>query len=307
MPSLPSRLVVAAIRITGRGDELSSATAAHRWIAERRLRPAPFGPPRRLGTDVDVSVGHEAGWPVYTVSPKGRTGRRRAVYVHGGGWVNEIDPAHWRFIAHLATASDTTVRVPIYPLIPWGTASEVVPKVADLVSAEITEAGAANVFLLGDSAGGQIALSASIWLRDNHSQQPGRVFLISPVVDATLNNPEIGRVQPHDPWLARPGVVVYAEQWRGELPIEDPRVSPLFAPLAGLTATTLFSGTRDILNPDARVLARKAREAGVDIDYVEGDGMVHVYPLLPIPEGRAARRRIVDEISAPRGEAGQPG
>ena len=37
----------------------------------------------------------------------------------------------------------------------------------------------------------------------------------------------------------------------------------------------------------------KARRAGVDIDYVEGDRMVHVYPLLPIP-GRAARQRITD-------------
>ncbi|HTY26769.1 MAG TPA: alpha/beta hydrolase [Mycobacterium sp.] len=94
------------------------------------------------------------------------------------------------------------------------------------------------------------------------------------------------------------------DQAAGTLPVDDPRVSPLAAPLAGLAPVTVFSGTRDILNPDARLFTDKAREAGVDVDYVQGDGMIHVYPLLPIPEGRAARRRVVDAISAPRGEAG---
>lgn len=69
----------------------------------------------------------------------------------------------------------------------------------------------------------------------------------------------------------------------------------------------LVCGTRDILTPDARLFTQRARAAGVDVDYVQADGMVHVYPLLPIPEGRAARRRIVDAIGAPLGEARSSG
>ena len=64
-----------------------------------------------------------------------------------------------------------------------------------------------------------------------------------------------------------------------------------------MTALTIFTGTRDILNPDAHLLARRATSAGVDVDFIEGGGRVHVYPLLPIPDGRAARRRIVDAIN----------
>ncbi|WP_264079185.1 alpha/beta hydrolase, partial [Mycobacterium szulgai] len=72
-----------------------------------------------------------------------------------------------------------------------------------------------------------------------------------------------------------------AEQWRGDLPVDDPRCSPLAGDLAGLGPLTVFSGTRDILNPDARALVQKAGAAGVAVDYHERSGLLHVYPLLP--------------------------
>ncbi|HNA50385.1 MAG TPA: esterase, partial [Mycobacterium sp.] len=113
MPSLASRLVPVVLRLTGRGKDLRSADAARGHIADRALRPLPYGPPRCLGRDIDVTVSHDDAWPVYTVAPTTAPARHRAVYVHGGGWVNEIDPAHWRFVAELAVASQTAVRVPI--------------------------------------------------------------------------------------------------------------------------------------------------------------------------------------------------
>ena len=53
---------------------------------------------------------------------------------------------------------------------------------------------------------------------------------------------------------------------------------------------TVFSGTRDITSPDTRLLVSRARAAGVQVDHHEEAGLVHVHPLLPVPEGRRARR-----------------
>ena len=75
-------------------------------------------------------------------------------------------------------------------------------------------------------------------------------------------------------------------------------VSPLGADLTGLGPLTVFSGTRDILNPDARLLAEKATAAGVEVEYHEQPGLVHVYPLTPTREGRAARDVIVERLRA---------
>lgn len=294
--SVRSRLVAGYVRVRRMNRPYVTAAGARDHLRERTLRPQPYGPPRRLRADVTVSVRRPYGWPVYTVAPRGRRPRGCVVYAHGGGWVNEIVSQHWRLAARIAADAGTTVLLPIYPLIPYGTAGEVVGRVADLVLAARGEHGSAR--LAGDSAGGQIALSAAVVLRDRHEVTLPRTVLISPALDLTFANPGIDAVQPSDPWLGRDGARVFVEHWRGDLPITDPRVSPLNADLRGLGPVTVFCGTRDISHPDARLLVGKATEAGVDIEFHEAPGLVHVYPLTPTPEGRAARAVIVDRLRA---------
>jgi acetyl esterase/lipase len=291
MPSPVSRSLPALFRLFGYRREFADPEAMLRGVQDRMVRPVPYGPPRGLrSVEIEVDVRHDTGWPVYRVLPRSRTPTRAAVYVHGGAWVNQIHPLHWRLVAGLAARSGTAVTVPIYPLAPVGTASTVVPSVAELVAALVDRYGAGQVAALGDSAGGQIVLSAALLLRDRGVPPLRRTVLISPALDLTLANPEIDLVEPQDPWLARPGTRAAIELWRGDLPIKDPLVSPLFGDLAELGPLTVFSGTRDITSPDTRLLVSRARAAGVQVDHHEEAGLVHVHPLLPVPEGRRARR-----------------
>ncbi|BDZ44348.1 alpha/beta hydrolase fold domain-containing protein [Naasia aerilata] len=229
---------------------------------------------------------------MYTLTPRRGRGRGHAVYAHGGAWVHEISPFHWWLMAELAARTGTEFTVPIYPLVPLGTAGEVVPVVADLTTALVGEVGAGSVTLLGDSAGGTIALAAAMLLRDRGIPAPRDVVLIAPALDLRFTDPLIARIQPYDPWLAVPGPRAAAELWRGDLPIEDPLVSPLFGSLAGVGRITVFTGTHDITHADAVALLRKAREEGHPLDFEQKPNMLHDYPLLPIPEGAEARRRI---------------
>jgi acetyl esterase/lipase len=298
MPSPVSRLLPALFRLFGYRREFADPEAMLRGVQDRLVRPVPYGPPRGLrSVEIEVDVRHDTGWPVYRVLPRSRTPTRAAVYVHGGAWVNQIHPLHWRLVAGLAARSGTAVTVPIYPLAPVGTASTVVPSVAELVAALVDRYGAGQVAALGDSAGGQIALSAALLLRDRGVPPLHRTVLISPALDLTLANPEIDVVEPQDPWLARPGTRAAIELWRGDLPIKDPLVSPLSGELAGLGPLTVFSGTRDITSPDTRLLVSRARAAGVPVDHHEEAGLVHVHPLLPVPEGRRARRLMAALLS----------
>lgn len=296
MPSFLSRVVVPNyLRATRANRVLISAEAAQERVRERSIRPLPYHPPRRLRSDVTVTVDRENGWPVYTLTPRSGRAHGCVVYTHGGAWVNEIATQHWSLAADIAAHVGTTVTVPIYPLVPFGTAGQVIPAIANLVLANRSRHG--EVCLGGDSAGGQIALSTAILLRDEHQVTLPRTILISPSLDLSMTNPEMDIVQPSDPWLGKPGARVLIDLWRGDLPLSDPRVSPLTADFAGLGPLTVFCGTRDILVPDTRILVEKARAAGVAVDYEERDGLVHVYPLTPTPEGRAARRAIIDSLS----------
>ncbi|WP_308009913.1 alpha/beta hydrolase fold domain-containing protein [Curtobacterium oceanosedimentum] len=123
-------------------------------------------------------------------------------------------------------------------------------------------------------------------------------MLLSPASDLTLSNPKIPAVAPTDPWLGVEGIRVYAEQWAGQLPLTDPRVSPLHGDFAGLGPMLLLIGTHDILNPDAHLVIDKARAAGVPATLLERRGAVHVFPLLLTRTAAEARNRIVEALRA---------
>ncbi|MEU8705513.1 alpha/beta hydrolase [Streptomyces sp. NPDC048565] len=293
MASFASRLVPPVLAVQGRKRRYADPRATLARIADDRLRPKPYGPPRRLRRDVHISLRDDHGWPVYEVVGQDQRPERHAVYLHGGAWINEITGHHWRLIAHLAATAGTRIIVPIYPLAPLGTAAAVVPRAAGLLRALSAEHGPGQISVIGDSAGGQIALSAGLLLRQEDIALR-RTVLISPALDLRLTNPEIDDVEPRDPWLARPGLREAIELWRADLPLEDLRVSPLLTDLRGLGPLAVFSGTTDITYPDVRLLVGKARAAGVEVEFHEARGMVHVYPLLPIPEGRAARAAMAE-------------
>lgn len=296
-PTLPSWLVPVVARVGRFNAPYTSAETAHRLVREQALRPQPYAPPRNLRDDVVLSIEHDRGWPIYTVTPANVSPRSGVVYAHGGGWFKEIAVQHWHLIAEIAAEASAAVVVPIYPLVPFGTAEPTTRRMVELVLATRAEYG--NTVVMGDSAGGQIALSTALALRDQQVTLP-RTVLISPALDLTLSNPQIDEVQSSDPWLARAGTQVFIEHWCGGLTPDDPRVSPLLAELDGLGPITMFSGTRDILNPDSRLLHQKALAAGVESDYHEQRGLLHVYPLTPTPEGARARATIVARVQESR-------
>ena len=297
MVTVPGGVIPLFLRLTGANRTYITAEGARRRVRQRKLRPVPYGPPSRLRSDITISVAHEHGWPVYTVTPRDRSGGTPSgsvVYLHGGGWVNEIALQHWQLAAQIAAEANTTVTVPIYPLVPFGTAAEAVAVVVELVREKQRKYG--STCLAGDSAGGQIALSSALALRDEHGIALPRTILIAPGLDLTWSNPLIPVVQPTDPWLGTKGGLVLSKLWSGDRDILDPIVSPLMGDLRGLGPITVFTGTRDVLNPDAHLLRAKATDAGVELDFHEVAGQLHVYPLLPTRVGRDARQIIVGDL-----------
>lgn len=227
------------------------------------------------------------------------------VYIHGGAFYREIDPFHWKLIAQFARETGLNVLVPIYPLVPrpTATAEQVIQGVIDICCNPSHEV----VCVAGDSAGGAIALATVQQMQKVASETAHilrSVVLISPVLDCAFDHPEALRLASKDPWLALEGLRTVAPMWAGDLPISDPRVSPLHGNVIDLPPILLFAGTADLLCADARRLsarfqgrtADKVVEGSVEVDgltYVEHLDMIHVYPILPHCEGREARKQIV--------------
>uniref|UniRef100_A0AAU2JIV0 Alpha/beta hydrolase n=1 Tax=Streptomyces sp. NBC_00049 TaxID=2903617 RepID=A0AAU2JIV0_9ACTN len=298
MPSLRSRALSAALIAAGRRRRFASAEAVRTRVAQSTRRPASHLPPRSLGRVADISRTFVGAWPVYDVCPLGSEPAAQVLYVHGGGYINELVRPHWALIRTLVKQAGARVVVPAYVLAPRGTADRTVPVAADLLSGLIESGGAGGTVLIGDSAGAGLALAAAQRLRDRTGAQPSRIVLISPWLDVTMSHPDQAGIEAADPMLARPGLAEAGRLYAGTLATDDPRVSPLHGSFAGLAPLTVFTGTRDVLTTDSRELVRRARAVGAEVEFHEAAGLPHAYPLLPVPEGRAARDRIVELVRA---------
>ncbi|WP_416566171.1 alpha/beta hydrolase fold domain-containing protein [Nocardia testacea] len=249
---------------------------------------------------VGLWVGREQfdGMPVVTIRPATPSGKV-VVGVHGGAYVVQPTVMHWLDYATMARDTGATVVVPIYPLAhtPQGRAATVVPALADLVTAQIGAHGAANVSLYGDSAGGGLALATAQELVRRAATRPAHMVLISPWLDVSMTNPAIATVA--DPILGTAALRKAGTWWAGTLPLTDPLVSPLYGSLAGLPPTGVYSGSLDVLSPDALVLRDKARAAGAAFTFVLRKGLIHDWALggLPVPpEGPAVRPDIYRQL-----------
>lgn len=245
-----------------------------------------------FGRRFTLEVEDVGGFPSYTLAPRGITTRRTVLFVHGGGFMAPADPFHVRYAARLARALSAKVVMPDYPLMPEHTWRDSFPQMTDLAERLAKESD--DLVLLGDSAGGGYALALAVALRDRGGAQPGRLVLHSPWVDLTTSTPETVEVEKTDPWLFLGKIRAYAEWWAGSP--EDlgrPEVSPALADLSGLPSTLMFCGTRDALMPGCRLLARRAAETDWDLTYVEVPDLIHVFPILPVPEARTAWRQTL--------------
>nr|WP_204803795.1 PPE family protein [Mycobacterium riyadhense]VTO97978.1 putative PPE family protein PPE42 [Mycobacterium riyadhense] len=231
-----------------------------------------------LGQTVQYTTSN--GMSVVQITPAQPTGEY-VVAIHGGGFIFPPSFLHWINYSVMAYQTGATVQVPIYPLLQQGgTAGVVVPAMAGLISTQVAQHGASNVSVIGDSAGGNLALAAVQYMVSQGDPVPASMVLLSPWLDVGMTNPNIAFVQ--DPLLPVGPAQQIGRVWAGNLPVNDPRVSPLYGSLAGLPPTYVYAGNLDILAPDVFVLQQNAAALGAPINFVLANGQIHDWILLTL-------------------------
>ena len=296
MPSLRHALLASAIpRIRRSGDldteptERARVEALHR-AQDRRL---PTRGTRGFAKSWDVST-TDIGFPSHVLTPRHRHVHRTLYYVHGGAFMAPMDAVHVRYATRLADAIGARVVMPDYPLAPehtWADSHDAL--VADAARWADEPGG---MVLAGDSSGGGLALAMALSMRERGLTPATHLVLHAPWVDLTTSTPETRAADALDPWLFLSKVEAYALWWAGSPDdLGRPEVSPALADLTGLPKALMLYGTRDLLHPGCRLLARRAVAAGWDLTSVEEPDLIHVYGLLPlIPEARRAFTQVVD-------------
>lgn len=242
---------------------------------------------------------------------KGKT--RKIYYFAGGAWQMPPSPEHWKLCAELNTKiPNSIVSVVSYPLAPNSPAEAAFPSLEKFYAAVMSEtssnqtrqAGEQDVegekaswsdeeddiiTFAGDSAGGNVALSLTIYMLTTYPQlrAPDSLLLVSPAVDLTpqdaSNDPPLQETQKHDPLLSLPYTNSAADAWVGKMYSSDPRLTPLNAEISALASRRVkvygITGGYDVLTPPALKFKEKCNEKGVEGEWLHWEGQMHCFPL----------------------------
>lgn len=264
-------------------------------IRKRQLAESPE-PPKRLEKRFNIIKKEFNNQFYYVMKPLGNINEKHILFLHGGGYVYEINSLHWNFLEKISKDLGCTVTIPIYPLMPNHHGKEIFEMVVPIYEKIISEVKPENVVIIGDSAGGGISLALAELLKKKNLPQPGNIILISPVLDMSFTNPEIHEVERLDPILSVKSLNEIGVLYGGERGTKDYLVSPIYGDFDGLGKISLFIGTNDILYPDAKRFKNMAAKEGIKINYYEYPSMIHVWPLLIFPESKKARGQIIEII-----------
>lgn len=277
-------------------DSIDMKQSTARLLAAGRKTPEAMpAPPDETRRRTDVSSSSCAGSLVWRLAPAGgETPNLRILYLHGGAYYHPAVLAHWKLMTRLVEQLGAEVIAPDYPLVPEYTYRDTYAMLEPLYR-QTCQAPPANRFvIMGDSAGGGLALALCQYALETGLPQPETAVLLSPWLDVTMTDPAIKELNRIDPFLEPISGREIGRLYAGGDDPRQYRISPLYGPLTGLPPLAVFTGTRDILNADARALARRmeSEPGSGPLHLFEYPGMIHTWMLFPIPQAVAALEQV---------------
>jgi epsilon-lactone hydrolase len=260
-------------------------------------------PPR----DTETVPGMLGGVSVLRVATRLSCPERHILFLHGGGYVTGSPELYrhltWRFAA-AAAARVTAIRYRLAPEHPFPAAlDDAVAAWRGLLAEGVDPRHTA---VIGDSAGGGLALCLALRLRDGGEPLPAAIVALSPWTDLAVTGESIRRNAAADPMQNAAEVPHVAARYLNGADPRNPYASPLYGDPAGLPPTLIQVGSDEILRDDAVRMAARMRDAGCAVALEIWPRMPHVWQAFAsvMPEARQAITRIgvfVQQNTAPSG------
>ena len=294
MPEAQRASIQAELVRLGARFFIKHGTPAGAGVEARRRRMHGYErwvprPPAGVET-VATSLG---GVPASLVTPPQSKPGRHILFLHGGAYIagSALIYRHvtWRF-AVAAEARLAAIDYRLAPEHPFPAALD------DAVAAwrRLLGEGAdpRHCAVMGDSAGGGLALALALRSRDEGVPLPAAVVALSPWTDLAITGQSSRSNAVYDPVLKSDDLGMLAAQYVDGADPRNPYVSPLYGDPHGLPPTLFQVGSDEILRDDSERMAQRMREAGCEVTLEIWPRMPHVWhgfaPVVP-----EARRAIV--------------
>jgi len=293
-PSSGARLIQKSLGLIGFKDKFDKTEL-------KKGHPSKAaGIPGKIYRNNEVIVSETDGHRVWKIVPRRKAGDQVILYLHGGGYVHNMVVLHWDIIEKLLAKTNQTVIVPDYPMAPDYTYKDTFAFLDHVYQSVVIPATKGNLTFMGDSAGGGLCLAYAEKLRNEKAAiQPQKIILISPWLDVTMSDPQINEIDTQDKLLGVEGLINSGKAYAGGTDTTNYLISPIYGDVSGLGEISIFTGTNDILNPDARKLRDRMDAENLPVNFFEYPGMFHVWVAMTwLPESKMAISQIVSLLNA---------
>lgn len=217
------------------------------------------------------------------------------LYFHGGGFVFSSLRTHGELIGAIARTVRARTFALDYRLAPEhpmpAAIEDALAGYRYLLAQGIP---ARRVVFAGDSAGGNLVLSALLALRDAGEPLPAAGVALSPWVDLDCSGDSF-RTNGHVDFVGEEHCRLAAASYLAGADAKRPDISPLYARLAGLPPLLIHAGDAETLVDQIRAFTSRAEAEGVDVTQSVYPDMVHVWHMMGSATPEA--QRAIDEIA----------
>ena len=269
-------------------NDVTIEQTRRRAAATERFVPKPPADVQTLGVDA-------GGVKADRISTPASEPGHYILFLHGGGFIVG-SPALYRHLTwRIASAARACVLCVDYRLAPEHPFPAALDDAVAAYHWLLNEgADPRRIAVMGDSAGGGLALSLLLRLRDEGSPLPAAAVALSPWTDLALTGTSLRRNATADPMVSPDQARHFVDYYLAGVDPRTPYVSPLYGEPAGLPPTIIQVGSDEVLRDDAVRMADRMRAAGCRIDLEIWPRMPHVWHLFAplMPEARRAIERI---------------
>jgi epsilon-lactone hydrolase len=240
------------------------------------------------------------GVSAVTLEPLVGEPERTIVYFHGGGYVSGSPPDRYLPLAGaVALGAQARVHAVDYRLAPETRFPGAFEDCLAAYRWTVGNCGAdpQTVAVLGDSAGGNLAVAITVAARDEGLPLPSCVAVVSPFADLTLSGASMELRKLVDPYVTRELLQSMATEYLGGADPADPRCSAVFADLHDLPPLLIQVGEDEILFDDAVRIRDAAMAAGIDTTFQPWTHGIHVWPVY-ISAGLPESALAIEDLAA---------
>jgi epsilon-lactone hydrolase len=291
-PSLISRIMSMVFKI------INFKKIVEKRAYKQKPKPNKSFIPKRIERKYLTEIQSIDSKEIVTFGQKEIVANNHIIFLHGGAYIFDISPSHWKLASKIVDNCSCRITVVDYPLAPefnYKHTFNMVQNTYDYLKREYSKD---NFILMGDSAGGGLALAfMQKIIEEQYQKIPIKCILLSPWLDLTMSNTEIEKQENTDHVLSM-GLLKYAaKKYSNEDNMEHYLLSPINGTFKNIPKTIIFYGTEELYNADCNKI--KTMLAGnKNIIFREYKNMQHDWVLFQIPESEMVIEEICEFIDS---------